>query len=478
MISDNTASVAVAIVLCSLVVAPLASTGVVAGTSASFDDTTVSGHRGDVIEITVHTSADATVNIGSQSDGFWVQANVTKGTTTLALNTYRADDPNESVTLVKGGLRGSPTVKTPSETGPLQSGVYDMNVTVDGVRQDVGSFTVKERETGDARTLVLPKDADLSEFHSTNDDDDPAAALRAAAASTENGTIARGDQFVLALDASGLGGFIEGANLNGGAENVSVTFREANNEPNTVPHEFGGGDVNRDEPERLLWDEENDQLYLIVDTASHDIEVGDEYEVTFEIGAGNPTMTEAETAKTSFNVVERRVTLDYDGDVLVVANETTIRGETTLAPGTTINVTAFDKGDHPFFWPKEPAPIVTENRTLSATFDFSEITPGTEFTVELRDQGKTIRGVVASTPTNPSTTTTTMTTNTTTTTTTTTANTTNTSTTVTESPPTRIPTEQPITAQTASEGGLPGFDITAALVALVATALLVARRFQ
>ncbi len=315
--------------LCSLVVAPLASTDVVNGHSASFTDSTVSDHRGDVIEITVSTSKAATVNIGSKAKGFWVQANVTAGTTTLALNTYRADDPNDLVTLVKGRLKGTPNARVPSEVGPLQPGTYDMNVTVDGVRQDVGSFTVKERKTGDARTLVLPADTDISAFESVEE-------LNESVATTDaNGTIASGDQFVLGVDVSGLGGFIEHANLNGSDENVSVTFRESNSNRNTVPNEFDGDTATR------FWDEETDTLYLIVDTAAHSIEVGEEYEVTFEIGAGNPMVAESELATTSFSVVERRVTLDYTGDVMVVANETTIGGNTTLAPGTTINVTAF-----------------------------------------------------------------------------------------------------------------------------------------
>ncbi|WP_227374416.1 hypothetical protein [Haladaptatus halobius] len=107
--------------------------------------------------------------------------------------------------------------------------------------------------------------------------------------------------------------------------------------------------------------EENDKLYLVLDTLKpeYGIEVGDEYEVTFEIGADNPLVNDPETATTSFTVVERRVELDYTGDVIVVENETTIGGNTTLAPGTTINVTAFDEGKNPFFWPETAT--VTEN---------------------------------------------------------------------------------------------------------------------
>ncbi|WP_266078326.1 BGTF surface domain-containing protein [Haladaptatus caseinilyticus] len=458
----------VAVLLCSLVVAPLASITVVDGKSAAFTDSTVSDDRGDVIEITVRTNEAATVNIGSKAEGFWVKANVTGGKTTLALNTYRADG-NDSVTLVEGGLRGKVDTLVPSEAGPLQTGTYDMNVTIDGITQDVGSFTVEERETGSARTLVLPASTDLASFES------PADLEKAASTTDANGTIASRDRFVFALDVSGLAGFIHDASLDGSDENVSIAFYESNSERNTVPNEFDGADVTEVEPERLRLDEETDTLYLVVDTAKHGMEVGDEYDVTFEIGADNSMVTDVETATTSFRVVERRVTLDYDGDVLIVADETTIGGKTTLAPGTTINVTAFDEGKKPFFWPATP--VVTENRTFGATFDFGAVTSGTEFTIELRDQGKTTRGIVASTPVTivqPTTTTTTTPTTTMTTTATTTATTTTTGT----APPTSISTDAPITAQTVSQGGLPGFDVTVALVALVAAGFLVVRRFR
>ncbi|WP_227374417.1 DUF7827 domain-containing protein [Haladaptatus halobius] len=222
---DNAPTWLVAILLCSLVVAPLVTSGVVDAKQANFADTTVSDERGDVIEVTVRASERATVNLGSPDDGFWVQVKVPKGKTTLAINTYQVRDNKSAVTLVEGGMCGR-TAEILSETGPLQRGMYDMNVTVGGITQEVGSFTVKERETGDAKMMVLPANTDVSKFESPDD-------LRKAASETENGTIAKGDQFVLALDASGLGGFIERPNLSGGAENVTVSFYESNYERNT-----------------------------------------------------------------------------------------------------------------------------------------------------------------------------------------------------------------------------------------------------
>jgi hypothetical protein len=121
---------AVTVLLGSLVVGPLLSVGA-SGQSANFASDTPSDNRGEVIPITVHASKSATVNIWTPGHGFWVQLNVTGGTTTLDLNTYWADDPNKVISLEKGSIRGSPKV-TPA-AGPLQPGVYNMNITVNGI---------------------------------------------------------------------------------------------------------------------------------------------------------------------------------------------------------------------------------------------------------------------------------------------------------------------------------------------------------
>jgi hypothetical protein len=340
----------VAVLLCSLLAGPISFVDA-AGKRATFETRSPGDDRGDVIPITVHASKGATVNIGSPEQGSWVQVNVTKGTTTLDLNTYRAEDPNEVISLKKGGIKGTPNVRIPSESGPLQPGVYDMNVTVDGITQDIGSFTVEQRETGDAWAGVLPtpESANPDDFETPDD-------LRKAASATINGTVAKGDQFALAVNVSGMSGFLD----------------------------------------KSMLDDESDVLYLVLDTDGHDIETGDTYDVTFEISAENDLISESERATTTFSVEERRVSLDYSGDVLVVEDETRIGGTTNLAPGTMVNVTAYDTGRNSFFWPK--IATVTEERTLGATFDFSGVEPGTSFSIELRDQDRTITGVVAALP--------------------------------------------------------------------------------
>ena len=465
--------VVVAVLLCTLAVGPFSS-GIADGQSATFVNNSPTNDRGDVIPITVHTDHGGTVNIGSTANGFWVQVNVTSGTTTLDLNTYRAADPNRTVTVGKGGIKGTPNVRIPSEKGPLQSGVYDMNVTVDGVTQDMGSFTVKKHTLRAARTGVLPEKTDVSEFETADD-------LRAAVSPTENGTVAKDDQLVLAVNVSGMSGFLDKSMLDGSGEDVRIHFRETNAKRNTVANEFDG-----DEAKRLLIDDENDVLYLMLGTDAHGIEAGDSYEATFEIGEDNPLVAHIETASTNFTVEKRRVSLDHTGDVLVVDGKTRVGGTTNLAPGTTINISAHDKGSGAFFWSKTAT--VTEDRTFGATFDFSGLESGRTFTVELRDQEQTLPGVVASSSeestTTTSTTTTTITTSTTTTTTstTTTTITTNTSTTTTNTTTTEtvppVTTQQPITAQSVSKDGLPGFGIPVALVALAAAAVLVVRRAQ
>jgi hypothetical protein len=182
------------------------------------------------------------------------------------------------------------------------------------------------------RTFVLPAKTDVSAFETPN-------ALSKAASPTENGTVAKGDKLVFALNASGLSGFLKKSMLDGSGENVSIHFRETNAERNSVPNEFDG-----DEATRLMMDDENDILYLIVDTGNPGIEAGDRYDVTFKIGEENGLVTEPERATTNVSVEKRRVSLDCSGDVLIVGDHPTVGGTTNLAPGSTVNVTAYKEG--------------------------------------------------------------------------------------------------------------------------------------
>src|SRR6056297_1728630 len=260
--------------------------GVVDGKGASVPDATAD--RGDVVSITISSGQKSTVNIGGPDKGFWIQIPDFKGKTTIELNTYEADDPDAVVVSGPKNL----VVKQATMSGPLDVGNYDMNVTADGTPLDVGLLMVQKRHTRGAETLVMPSKVDMGKVDSVEK-------LRKEVVEPKDGTIATGDRFVLALNASGITGFIDSFE---DTEGVSLRFRETNNEPNTTPNEFSADDIASD---RTFVDQENDMTYFVLDTTSRGIELGDRYNVTFTLDESNPLIDSGtESAKTTFQVVE------------------------------------------------------------------------------------------------------------------------------------------------------------------------------
>ncbi|WP_255195084.1 BGTF surface domain-containing protein [Halorarius litoreus] len=78
------------------------------------------------------------------------------------------------------------------------------------------------------------------------------------------------------------------------------------------------------------------------------------------------------------------------GERITVQNTTgqTVRGATSLDPGTNVTVRARSSGSSPFL--KSTVATVRENGTFVATFDFSGVDPGTEFTVTAHHAGDTV----------------------------------------------------------------------------------------
>lgn len=456
-----------------------------AGVSASFGQTVVYEQTGDVASITVSASQTATVNLGSAGTGFWLQVRVGKGTTKLRLNTYKAGESDryslsEMVWTTKGSIK-TRTLQTVPIDGPLEPAEYHMNVTINGHERAVGTLVVNKRQTKDITARIAPRATDVSKLSTT-------AEVRKATVPPWNGSVARDDWLLVRVNATGVRGALEKSQLDGNTGVMRVEFIQRNPPPNSPQNRFTGASV-----ERVFVDGEG--FYLAVDTGDHAIEAGDEYRVSFKIPAASPLAEAEQKVSTYVRVAERRVTVKRngpDGRKIIVENETTVSGTTTLTPGTTINISARDTGTDPFLRPR----IVTvgNDRTFSVTFDFSNLDPGREFELRLGDQDVTIPAAVAE----PTTTTTT--TATAKTTTTTTAKTTTTETVTTTASPTTTATtnaatdgptqkaqndtEEVLTQQAAKtegdDGGnggpVPGFGPVAGLVALAAGLALAIRR--
>lgn len=466
------------------------------GSFASFGERQVHEQRGDVANITVKTSQAATVNIGSPSKGFWLQLRVGGGTTKLNLNTFKAGESNryalsEMVWATKGSVK-SRTLKTRSIEGPLDVADYQMNVTINGQEQALGTLFIEERETRDITARIAPRATNVEKLETGSD-------MRAASVPPVNGSVARDDWLLLEIKATGLDGALSKSRLDGDGGIMAVEFRQTNPKMNKRPNEFTGASV-----ERLFTDESTEGFYLAVDTGEHGIQPGDRYNVSFVVPADSRLADEREVVSTTIRVLERRVDIVRrgPGDAVVVEGETKIEGSTTLTPGTTINISARGTGAAPFLIPKTVT--VGSDRTFAVTMDFSDVEPGRQFEIRLPDQRRRIPAVVEIRAT------------TTTATTKTTTRTTTTSPTTTPTPQTTTPpdgdgngtattenattatttvegltqvavdaTGRPLTEQSkrentsgddGSSGLVPGLDALSAVLALLAAALLATRR--
>ncbi|WP_168215792.1 BGTF surface domain-containing protein [Halorussus ruber] len=491
------AAVAVALLAATVVPWVGAGTATAAG-SASFAETAVYEQSGDVANITVTTSKAATVNLGSPETNFWLQVRVSSGTTTLRLNTYKAGESNryelsEMVWAAEGSI-SSRRLRTPAIDAPLEPARYQMNVTTNGQEQALAALVVEERATNDVTARIAPERTDTSKLETAAD------VKGASVAPWGNGSVARGDWLFLRVDASGVrgplvesGGGLDTSQLDG--EEIRVAF-EQTNAMNEQSHTFTGA-----EAERVITGGDFEGFYLAVDTGNHSIEAGDRYEVRFTIPERSELADSKQTVSTDVRVAERRVNIEeYHGETLTVEDDTTFHGKTTLTPGSTVNISARSAAVPPFHYPRTVT--VSGERTFEVSFDFSDLEAGREFQIRLSDQKRSIPAQMKppeTTTAAPTTTANDSDNQTTTppqtpTATTTTKTTATTTTKTTAEGLTQVgmgDTRKPLTQQAAKNGtggdgdggggggpipSVPGFGPVASVVAVLAAALLAARR--
>ncbi|WP_167599458.1 DUF7827 domain-containing protein [Halorussus marinus] len=477
------AALAVLALLLAAVAPWVGAAGATAAPSGSFGDNVVYADRGDVLNVTVSTSDAGTVNLGSPKKGFWLQVDVGGGTTELSINTYKVGRTGTDKS--EWFVNSNPAVelKTDRLSAPLEVANYPMNVTVNGVTQDKAGFVIEGRSTNGIEARIAPRSTNVGELA-------PGDAVGATTPLGDNGTVARGDWFVVHVDATGLNGLLPDDLL---SDNVDVSFVQSKRNMNIEPNDFNlsspgfsfAGD------ERIVRDPDRKGFYLFVDTAEHGIRAGDRYNVTFSIAADSPLAAEREAVSTELRVVERRVDLQYGGDRIVFENRTTLWADTTLAPGTTVNITATDDDLPPIHMPRTK--MVGGDRAFAATFNLSDYKSGRELVVELRDQDRTYDAVVGplapETTAAPNTTEPTATETTVAPTTATTGAPTETTAATTTADSTAVGLTQvssgresgPLTQRPVKRGSsgvtdVPGFDVAAVVVALLAAGVLAARR--
>lgn len=336
------------------------------GGSGSFGDNTVTVTRGDTVEITVSHSDTATVWIGSERSGFLLEVVIGgSGTHTFTIDTYATTGSPGS--FVSGA--GSATLHTHQLQRPLAATEYAMNVTVDGVEQDIGRLTVEPREEMNATTRIAPG--------SLLDEETPDANAMMGS-STERDTVARGDLVVMPVVESGLENALNVDDLDGdaNANGIAVRLTELDPEPNTEAETL----VATEDPGlSVLPDLENDRFLVLWDTSTRALEPHSNHSWRMDVVLTPANgLVEEETTVASTRVQLDAPTVDTEGPdhrVFYPWDDATVRvnGTTNLAPGSTLNVRA--KSLEPPFLAQSDV-TVGANGTFSTALDLSKAGPG------------------------------------------------------------------------------------------------------
>ncbi|WP_435181634.1 BGTF surface domain-containing protein [Halorussus sp. AFM4] len=351
--------------------------------SASLSNGTYTEQRGDVVEfnVTFDGTDRATVTVGSQSVGYQSRFTVVDangdGVATVRLNTYEAGVSPDSPGISVAGEDNFTDFELLTDPVPnrLDAATYPVQVSVGQTRTAVGSIVLNERSTGGIQVWTAPDSADV----------DSVAGL--AEVATRDQDIAYQDWAVIEVQASGLYGYVQNiSDLNNNTTGVSMNLTRL-------------GEINvPDEPVslqqgRLLVDESGNRFFFVVD--SNALEPNATYRATFNLTAANPYIEPGNETSlvTNFTVVPRNASFDRPIRV-PSASGATISGDSTLAPGTELTVEAANVDQNPFL--KRQTATVSEDGTWEATFDFSDVPAGTNFTVSLAELDVNATGRVVS----------------------------------------------------------------------------------
>ncbi|WP_202932753.1 BGTF surface domain-containing protein [Halorussus salinus] len=347
--------------------------------TGSFSETVVRGTRGEKINISAAADSQATLNLGSPENGFWVQMNFS-GSTEVTLDTYQTNIDD----IVSGGQIEQTARRQFGR--PLAATTYDMNITINGREVARGKFIIEpygeSKFVDDIDTWIAPASNGMKDVERPSELSN-AIPIDAG----ENATVPQGRWVAFRVNTSGFNdGFLRsGANA---SDLFSATFTEVNPDINKQPHTFDSSEVRTFESVQ-----QEDALYLFVNTGRHGINAGSTYRVNVSAKGNSPFIEYPESITTNFTVIEPQVNVEYSSNPMVVNSTATLRGTTTLLPGETINVTAKYDGVPPILETKETE--VRMNQTFAVTFDLSNVRRGDRVIFTLPDQKKSYKAVRA-----------------------------------------------------------------------------------
>ncbi|SFR55699.1 DUF7827 domain-containing protein [Halogeometricum limi] len=367
----------------------------------------VTEERGDIANITVElqNTDTATLTIGESDVGFVSNVTVVDddgdGMVNVSFNTYAASGLSGSLsdtqaeTLYSVGeddeIDSAEIDSDNSVSELLDAGEYPLEVqagtgTSPDDAQGVGTLVLEERNTSSIQSWTAPSDAEIE------NKGDVYAAINNSNI-TQDDEIAYGDLAVHQVEASGLEGALEATDddttaaffqlIQNDAINLTVEQTEAG--ANRDPFMLALGEDNT----TVIADAENDTYFVMFDTDAvntmgdaRDLEADDGLTANFTVTDETGLAEDDQSVEDEYELIEAEHTLD-DVEVAASANQS-IAGETTVAPGTEINLRVRSDGDTQPSFLKTATAYVTENGTYEAAFDFSEQSANDTFTVTVR----------------------------------------------------------------------------------------------
>ncbi|WP_135854166.1 DUF7827 domain-containing protein [Halorussus salinus] len=349
--------------------------------TASLGNATYTEERGDVVRfnVTFDGTDSAIVQLGSRQVNYLSRFTVVDengdGTATVEMNTFRAgispDSPGISV--VGEDSYTDFQLETNPIPGRLDAATYPIQLTVGASRTAVGSILLTERSTEGIQTWTAPDRTNVN------------TAAQIGEVAAQDSDIAFQDWAIVQVQASGLYGYVQNmSDLNNNQTGVSMTLTNTgglNVPPTEVPLNRG----------RLVVDESGNQFFLVID--SDRLEEGAQYSANFTISSANPYVEEGNGTSlvSNFTVVNRSTSFDQPVQV-PASSDATVSGTSTLAPGTELNIEAFNTGRNPFL--KRQTATVSEEGTWEATFDFSDVPTNTSVTMTIDEPRARVTGVV------------------------------------------------------------------------------------
>ncbi|MFB6086060.1 MAG: BGTF surface domain-containing protein, partial [Halodesulfurarchaeum sp.] len=297
------------------------------------------------------------------------------------------------------------TVEGPLEAGtgwvgpdPLDVGEYHLTLLTNGESRASTAFEVRAEWNASFESFVVPRTVSL---------DSPADVM---AHASRRDVVAIGDQIVVAVTTSGLGGFARNISVSRDppAANASAVARvaTAGNRVGPGPRVPGSPPAfvslgpkpgtpsapsNRGMPVFRINGSTPGQFYVVAEVAGEGIEPGIDLETALVLTTRSPFVSpggENESVDAAIDVIEAEAAFDGlspDGtlDLLPRANAP-IEGTTSVAPGTRLSVHIDGANDS---FAETASAIVADDGSYETTANLSEYEPGTDYTVSVTADG-------------------------------------------------------------------------------------------